>query len=213
MPEPSHAPWSAWIKSFMDSPRRAPPWVRMVVDAAPAIAFVIAYVATRDFRLATWCVVVGSALALGLNLITERRLAPLPAVSGALALVFGGLSLALHNNDWIKMKMTVVDGLLGLVLFVGLALNKNPLKAILGGAFSLSDKAWRTLAIRYGLFWWACAIANEWVRRTQSDHIFVYFRGGVLALAVLFAFAQAPFLLKHNQQKPVPTPEPPDPGF
>ncbi len=197
----------------MAEPRKAPAWVRMVVDGAPAVAFIGAYLATRDFRLATWCVVVGSALALVVNLITERRLAPLPAVSGALALIFGGLSLALHNNDFIKMKMTIVDGLLGLVLFVGLALGKNPLKAILGGAFTLTDQAWRTLAIRYGLFWWACAIANEWVRRTQSDHVFVYFRGSVLALAVIFAIAQTPFLLKHNLQQPPPTPEPPDPGF
>jgi len=184
----------------------------MVVDGAPAIAFVGAYLTTRDFRLATWCVVIGSALALIVNLITERRLAPLPAISGSLALVFGGLSLALHNNDWIKMKMTIVDGLLGLALFVGLALGKNPLKVILGGAFSLPETAWRTLAIRYGLFWWSCAIANEWVRRTQSDHVFVYFRGGVLALALVFAFAQTPFLLRHNARQPPPTPDPPDLG-
>ena len=196
----------------MTRPAAAPTWVRMVVDGAPAIAFIGAYLTTRDFRLATWCVVIGSALALIVNLITERRLAPLPAVSGALALVFGGLSLALHNNDWIKMKMTIVDGLLGLALFVGLALGKNPLKVILGGAFSLPETAWRTLAIRYGLFWWSCAIANEWVRRTQSDHVFVYFRGGVLALALVFAFAQTPFLLKHNARQPTPTPDPPDLG-
>jgi intracellular septation protein len=188
----------------------APAWVRMVVDAAPAIAFIGAYLTTRDFRLATWCVVIGSALALLVNLITERRLAPLPAISGALALVFGGLSLALHNNDWIKMKMTIVDGLLGLAIFVGLALGKNPLRAMLGGAFSLPERAWRTLAIRYALFFWGCALANEWVRRTQSDHVFVYFRGGIIALAVVFAFAQTPFLMKHNARQPPPTPEPPD---
>lgn len=188
----------------------APAWVRMIVDGAPAVAFIGAYLATRDFRLATWCVVVGSALALLVNLITERRLAPLPAVSGGLALVFGGLSLALHNNDWIKMKMTIVDGLLGLALFVGLALGKNPLKVMLGGAFSLPEQAWRTLAIRYGLFFWVCAIANEWVRRTQSDHVFVYFRGGVIALAVVFAFAQTPFLMKHSARQPPPPADPPD---
>jgi intracellular septation protein len=194
-----------------EKPRR--PNLRMIVDAAPAIAFVAAFLITRDFRTATWFVVVGSALALAVDLILERRIAPLPAVSGALALVFGGLTLVLHDNAWIKMKMTIVDGLLGLVLFVGIAIGKNPLKAILGGAFHLSDRAWRTLAIRYGLFWWACAIANEWVRRTQSDHVFVYFRGAVLVLALVFAVAQTPFLLKHNVERPIPTPEPPDPGF
>ncbi|MDE2356266.1 MAG: septation protein IspZ [Alphaproteobacteria bacterium] len=187
--------------------------LKIIVDGAPAIAFVGAYVLTRDFRLATWCVVIGSALSLGLGLIVERRVAPLPAVSGALALIFGGLSLALKNNDFIKMKMTLVDGLLGAVLFAGLALGKNPLKAILGGAFSLPDHAWRTLTVRYAVFWWVCAAANEWVRRTQSDHTFVYFRGGVIVLAVIFAFAQTPFLLRHHVQiGGPPEPTPPEPS-
>ena len=55
------------------------------------------------------------------------------------------------------MKMTIVDGLLGAALFIGLAMGKNPLKALLGSAFELPDRAWKVLAIRYGLFWWACA--------------------------------------------------------
>lgn len=189
-------------------------WLRHAVDGAPAVVFLVVLLATRDFRLATWFLVGGAAFALAVSLIVERRIAPLPAVTGVLALVFGGLSLLLHRADILQMKMTIVDGVLGAALFGGLALKKNPLKVILGGAFDLPDQAWRILAIRYGLFWWACAIANELVRHTQTQKTWAVFRVAVLVAAVVFAVAQAPFLMKHNRtaEKPGP-PETPDPGF
>jgi intracellular septation protein len=159
-------------------------------------------------------VVGGSAIALAVGLIVERRLAPLPAFSGGLALVFGTASLVLHRADILQMKMTIVDGILGAILFGGLALKKNPLKAILGGAFDLPDRAWRILAVRYGVFWWGCAIANEVIRRTQTAESWAVFRVVVLVAAVVFAVAQTPFLLKHNRVRaPSPMPEPPESGL
>ena len=192
----------------------APQWLHIVLDAAPAVAFLAVLVKTHDFRLATWFVVGGSALALIIGLAVERRLRPLPTFTGVLALVFGSLSLALHNAEILKMKLTIIDGLLGAILFGGLVMKKNPLKLLLGQAFHLSDRAWAVLAVRYGLFWWACAIANEIVRRTQSDVTWGYFRVAVIIAAILFALAQAPFLLKHNRpSEPSEVPEPPDSGF
>jgi len=192
---------------------RKPAWLRTVVDGAPAVAFLGVLLVAHDFRRATWALVIASAVALALNLAIERRLAPLPAASGGLALVFGGASLYFHRADLLQMKMTIVDGLLGTALFVGLAMGRNPLKAILGGAFTLSDAAWRKLAVRYGLFWWASAAANEWVRRTQTAEVWGAFRVAAIVVAVLFAVAQTPFLMKHGRNESAPAPEPPDPGF
>ncbi len=192
----------------------APQWLHIVLDAAPAVAFLAVLLKTHDFRLATWFVVGGSALALIVGLIVERRLRPLPTFTGVVALVFGSLSLVLHNAEILKMKLTIIDGLLGAALFGGLYVKKNPLKLMLGQAFQLTDRAWAVLAVRYGAFWWACAIANEVVRRTQSDVMWGYFRVAVIVAAVVFAVAQTPFLLKHNApQEPPPVPEPPDSGF
>ena len=128
--------------------------------------------------------------------------------------MFGGLSLVLHRADILQMKLTIVDGLLGAALFGGLLMKKNPLKALLGGTFNLPDRAGTILAVRYGLFWWACAIANEVVRRTQTQITWGYFRVAVLIAALVFAVAQTPFMLKH--QRPPgdrEVPESPDPGF
>jgi intracellular septation protein len=140
--------------------------------------------------------------------------APIPAFSGGLALIFGGLSLALHRNDLLQMKMTIVDGCLGAALFGGLILKRNPLKMVMGAAMTLPDKAWRVLTIRYGLFFWASAIANEIVRRTQTPEVWATFRVVAIVAAVLFGAAQFPLLRKYwSDDAAAPAAEPPEPGF
>jgi intracellular septation protein len=193
---------------------RAVPVVRQIANAAPAVGFLGALLVTHDFRTATWVLVGLSMVALALSLIVERRIAPIPAFSGGAALVFGGLSLALHRNDLLQMKMTIVDGCLGAALFGGLVMKRNPLKLLLGSALTLPDQAWRVLTIRYGLFFWASAIANEFVRHTQTPEVWATFRVVAMVAAVLFGIAQFPLLKKYwRDDAPPNAAEPPEPGF
>jgi intracellular septation protein len=185
-----------------------------LANAAPTVGFLAALLITHDFPKASWVMISLSALALALSLILERRIAPIPAFSGVMALVFGGLSIALHRSDLLQMKMSIVDGALGAALFGGLALRKNPLKRLLGAAMSLPDQAWRVLTIRYGLFFWASAIANEIVRRTQTPEVWATFRVVAIVAAVAFGAAQFPLLRKYwHDPGPGEAPEPPEPGF
>ncbi|MGH7024231.1 MAG: inner membrane-spanning protein YciB [Caulobacteraceae bacterium] len=195
-----------------DGTRRAPRWFTGAVDSGPGLIFIASYLFTRDFRLSTEVLVAAASVALAASVTVERRFRPLPTTVGVLAIVFGGASLLLRDPQILKMKMSIVDGLLGAALIGGVAIRKNPLKLILGASFALPDKAWAALAIRYGLFWWACAIANEAVRRTQSDHTWVLFRAGTFVAGVLFALAQTPFILKHAASGEAVTPPPPDLG-
>lgn len=186
--------------------------VRIAVDYGVPIAFLATLLVTRDFQKATWVLVGASAVALIAGWIAERRLAPMPLFAGGSALVFGGLSLALHDKSLIKIKFTFVEGVLAILMFGGLVLKRNPLKGLMGDALQLPDAAWRTLTVRYGLFFLACAVANEFVWRTQSDAVWGGFKLGCLGAAVVFSLAQAPFLMKHTIDKPEAL-EPPDPGF
>jgi len=188
--------------------------VRIAVDYGVPLAFLATLLVTRDFQKATWVLVVASALALAVGWLVERRLAPMPLFAGASALVFGGLGLVLHDKSLIKIKFTFVEGVLGILMFGGLALGRNPLKSLMGDALHLPDQAWRTLTIRYGLFFLVCAAANEFVWRTQSDEVWGGFKLACLGAAIVFSLAQAPFLMKNALDKAGPeTPEPPDPGF
>jgi intracellular septation protein len=190
-------------------------WVRVGVDYGAPIAFAVAFFATgRNFQTATWVLVGASVLALAVGYLVERRIAPLPLIAGIFALVFGSLTLIFHDPSFVKMKLTFQNAAFAAALLGGVALRKNPLKLLLGDSLRMDDPAWRTLTIRYGLYFVAIAVANEIVWRTQSDDFWVGFRIAVLPLAIVFSLTQVPFMMKHLQQpdEKLAAPEPPDPG-
>jgi intracellular septation protein len=178
-------------------PRKSSPVVRGAVDYAGPLGFLIAYFVTKDLVQATWVLVAVSALALAVGFAIERRIAPLPLMAGGAALVFGLLTVVFNDPTFVKIKPTVVNFVLGSALFIGLAMKKNPLKALMGDALKMTDEGWRKLSQRYGLFFWAMAVLNEVVRNTQSDAVWVVFRmPGLPLLAAVFAVTQVPAMLK-----------------
>jgi intracellular septation protein len=187
----------------------------MIVDYAALLAFVGAILITHDFQRATWVLIVVSITALGVGWLVERRLAPIPLLTGGAALVFGTLTLVFHDKSFVKMKMTFVDGALAAALLWGYLSKRNPLKSLMGANLVLPDEAWRTLTIRYALFFIACAIANEAVWRTQSDARWGLFRIAAMGAALVFSIAQTPYLMKHlvTPSEEPPVLEPPDAGF
>ncbi len=185
--------------------------VRAIVDYGGLLVFVTAYFATKDMVLATWALVAGSAASLALGVAFERRIAPLPLLAGGFALVFGALTLIFHDIRFVKMKPTFINLALGSGMLVGLWLRRNPLKALLGGAFHLPDAAWRTLTFRYALFFLFQAVLNEIVWRTQPDNIWILFRfPGLQILSVVFSLTQLPLLMKHVELEPAKPAETPD---
>lgn len=146
---------------------------------------------------ATWWLVGGSAAALAVGLIVEKRIAPLPLFAGLAALVFGGLALAFHDTTWVKIKATAINLTLAAVMLGGLALGKNPLKALFSQTLQMTPAGWRKLTLRYGLFFLAMAALNEAVWRTQPESTWVLFRfPGLPILSVLFALTQVPMMVK-----------------
>ena len=173
------------------------PWMRAAVDYLGPGAFLVGYLVHKDILAATWWLVGGSAVGLVVAYALERRVAILPAVWGGAALLFGVMTLVLHDPRVIKVKPTVINFALGMAMLGGLWLKRNPLKALIGDALKLSEEGWRKLTLRYGLFFFAMAALNEAVWRTQPEAVWVAFRWpGLLILAMLFALTQVPTMLK-----------------
>lgn len=143
---------------------------------------------------------VGSALALAVGWLVERKWAPLPLVTGLFAVVFGAFTVLFDDPEIIKLQITVMNTILAAGLLGGLALKKNPAKALMGGSLSLSDGAWRTLGLRYGLYFLTCAIANEIVRRGWGADVYVAFRSVLWVAAILFGLANLPLILKDRRE-------------
>ena len=183
-------------------------WVRWFVDYSALVIFAAAFFLTgRNMQQATWALVVGSAVALLVGFAVERRLAPVPAIAGGAALVFGGLSLFFHDPRLLKIKPTVMNGVFSVGLAGGLALGKNLIRMLLGDNFDMPQQVWRLLSIHFTLFFVTLDNLNEAVWRTQSDRDWVVFRfPGMMILTLVFSLAHAPLLMKYVKAEDLPPP-------
>jgi intracellular septation protein len=149
--------------------------------------------------VATLLFMVATAIALAASWILIRALPIMPLVSGVVVLVFGGLTLWLHDEIFIKMKPTIVNTLFGAVLVGGLAFGKSLLGYVFDSAFHLDAEGWKKLTLRWGLFFFFLAIVNEVVWRNFSTDIWVAFKvWGIMPITLLFTFSQMPLIMRHS---------------
>lgn len=179
------------------NPRKLSPGAKLATDLAPLLVF-FAVNAKFGIFAATGALVVAVVVALAVTWAVERRLAVAALVTGAMAVVFGGLTLALHDERYIKIKVTCVYVTLGAVLLGGLAFKKSLLAPVLGAALQMTDEGWRKLTLRWGLFFLALAGLNELVWRNVSTDTWVTFKVfGVVVLSFVFLLAQKPLIERH----------------
>jgi len=177
---------------------------RFALDFGPLLLFLLAF-KLFDLYVATATVMIAATLALGIGYWIDRKIHPVPLATVVLLAVFGGLTLYLKNDIFIKMKPTLIYTLLGAVLIGGQYFNRPVVKYVLGMAVSLDDGGWRGLTWRFGLFFFGMALLNELIWRNFSSDIWVtYHVFGAIALTFLFGLCQAPFLLKHQIESETP---------
>ncbi len=178
--------------------RAAPGWVRQVVDYGPLAVFLAAYW-RWDLMTATAALIGATVLALGLSLAVARRVPVMALITATVVGVFGGLTLWLEDESFIKMKPTIIQGLFAAVLLGGLAVNRPLLKPLMGASWPMDDTGWRRLTLRFALFFLAMAGLNEIVWRTQSTDLWVTFKVfGIMALTFAFVLTQLPLMQRHH---------------
>lgn len=174
------------------------PLIKLALDLGPLILFFAAF-RFFDIYVATAAFMAAVLAALALGYVREGKLSPMPLFTAVLVVVFGGLTLYLKNDTFIKMKPTVLYAFIGLLLVGGLVFNRLFIKYAFAQAFDLSERGWRILTWRWALFALALAIANEVVWRNFSTAIWVDFKvWAIMPLIFLFALAQTPLVLRHD---------------
>jgi intracellular septation protein len=168
------------------------PWI------APLIPEAVATGERAGIFVATAVFMVAIVAALLISYVMTRRLPMMPLVTAVIVVVFGGLTLFLQNETFIKLKPTIIYLLFAVTLFGGMFFRKPLLAMVFDQMFNLSDEGWRKLTIRWALFFLAMAILNEIVWRTQSTDTWVTFKVfGVMPLTFIFAALQYPILTKY----------------
>lgn len=149
--------------------------------------------------VATGLFMVATAIALAVSWALTRTLPIMPLVSGVVVFVFGALTLWLQDDVFIKMKPTIVNTLFGVTLLGGLMFGKSLLGYVFDSAFRLDAAGWRTLTIRWGVFFLFLALANEIVWRSFSTDTWVAFKvWGIMPITLVFTLAQMPLIMRHS---------------
>jgi intracellular septation protein len=185
----------------MTKKKQLNPIFKLTLDIGPLALFFAAnakfgiYAATGSFMVAV-------LIALVISYALTRHIAIMPLVTAAIVLVFGGLTLILHDDLFIKLKPTIIYVLFGGTLLAGLAFGKPFLSILFDQMFHLTAEGWRKLTWRWVWFFFALAILNEIVWRTQTTDFWVSFKlFGVVPLTFLFGALQMPLITKYSADK------------
>lgn len=187
-------------KAPKGQPRKINPMVKMGLELGPIILFFIAYILVRDKTF-----VIGGREYDGFIVVTAGfiplilictailwkltgHLSKMQIVTAVLITVFGGLSVWLNDERFFKMKPTLIYLIFGGALAIGLWREESYLEAVLGDAMPMKQEGWMILTKRLCLFFFALAILNEIIWRTQSTDIWVYFKTFGLSAAVFLFF-------------------------
>jgi intracellular septation protein len=177
------------------------PILTLVLDIGPLVLFFAANARFGIF-VATAAFMVAVLIALAVAYAMIGRIEVMPLVTAVIVLVFGSLTLVLHDELFIKLKPTIIYLLFGGTLLGGLALGKPLLGVLFDPMFHLSEEGWRKLTWRWVLFFFALAIANEVIWRTQTTDFWISFKlFGVVPLTFLFGALQMPLINKYSIER------------
>jgi len=185
--------------SETDQPK-PPAWVKPAADFGPLVVFFGAFYGSgKDLMVATGALMVATVVSVGLTYMFERKVAWVPVFTALVVMFFGGLTLWLQDDRFIKMKPTIVQAMFCVILLGGLVVRRPLLRYVLGHVLPMTEIGWRKLTVRYALFFAAMAALNEAVWRTQSDDVWVNFKiFGLLGLTMVFSLSQVPMMNRHR---------------
>ncbi|MBU6140282.1 MAG: septation protein A [Proteobacteria bacterium] len=178
--------------------------IKFLYDYLPLIVFFACYKFAKTpnpLITATICMVVTTFFALTISYILTQKIPAVALASGIILAIFGGLTVILKDDIFIKIKPTIVNLLFSVFLFYGFFTKKPLLSYLLGEQVKISNEAWIILSARWGLFFIFLAILNEIIWRTSSTDFWVQFKVfGMMPLSMLFTLSQVPFMMKEMKK-------------
>ena len=175
------------------------PHTKFLLDTLPIAVFFIGYKIFGIF-IATAAMLALTLLILAILYFYERKIALAPLVTAIVVAIFGGLTLWLHDETFIKIKPTLVNLIFSAVLLIGCLRGKGLLRYVLGPVFRLTPEGWYVLSRRWGWFFLCMAALNELVWRNFPTDTWVNFKVfGLFGLTMLFAVLQTRLIRRHME--------------
>lgn len=189
-------------------------------DLVPVLLFIVIYNVMRRFPddralfnpdtslyWATGALVLATLGIVGMKLAQRQPVPPFLIVTALIVGGFGTLGIILQDKAFIYHKPTIQNLFLAALIFGGFLFGRNVWKDMFKTVFDLPDFAWRTLAIRWGLFFVAMAGWNELLLVMFSEDVWANWKFGNIFIVLAFGAANTPYMLKHlREEAPVTVP-------
>tara|TARA_B100001741_G_C16398997_1_gene526073 strand:- start:149 stop:700 length:552 start_codon:yes stop_codon:yes gene_type:complete len=175
--------------------------LKFITDFGPLLIFFFFYYdSNKDLKVAIPPFIIATIISLVVVWYLEKKIPMVPLLGGVLITFFGGLTIYFDNPVFIYIKPTIINLLFGLALLFGKYFTDEPiLKKMLGKSIALTNEGWEILNKRWMLFFFALAILNELVWRTQSEEFWVNFKvWGLLPITFIFTAFQVSIITKHK---------------
>ena len=180
---------------------------QLMIDLGPVAVFVVAYNALlrmpaykdNAVYIATGIFVLTTLAAIFYCLWKQGRIPPVLIVTGVIVTAFGGLTIALHDDTFIKLKPTIANLFYAAAIVGSVLVGENVVKLLFKHIFTLPDRIWTVLALRWAAAFAGLAIVNEAMRQTLTTSEWVTWHFPVLmGLMIAFALANTPLIMKHH---------------
>ncbi|MGN6283662.1 MAG: septation protein A [Afipia sp.] len=174
------------------------PLFKLATELGPLVVF---FGANAKFGLfvATGAFMVAIVAAIAVSYVVTKHVPIMALVTAFIVLVFGGLTLALHDETFIKVKPTIIYSLFAATLGIGLLFGRSFIALMFDQMFNLTPAGWKQLTIRWALFFAAMAVLNEIIWRTQTTDFWVAFKAfGVIPITAVFAMLQTPLIKRYH---------------
>jgi intracellular septation protein len=176
--------------------------MKLFFDIAPLAVFFLTF-KLYGLMVATASLMAMTTIAIPAMYLKEKKVPIALLLTALLVLIFGGLTLVLQDDQFIKMKPTFIYLIFSIILLGGYLCNKGLLKPLMGQAITMPDHAWRRFSLHWGLFFIALAVANEIIWRTLPTDIWVQCKVfGFTGVLLVFTLCHIPFITKHTNSMP-----------
>ncbi|MEZ9672666.1 septation protein A [Vibrio lentus] len=171
--------------------------MKQILDFIPLIIFFALY-KMYDIYTATGALIVASAVQIVLTYIIYKKVEKMQIITFLMVSVFGGMTIFLHDDNFIKWKVTIVYALFAIGLTVSHLMGKSAIKGMLGKEISLPEAVWGKINWAWTLFFTLCAILNVYVAFNLPLDVWVNFKVfGLLIATFAFTLLTGVYIYKH----------------
>ncbi|PSV28963.1 MULTISPECIES: septation protein A [unclassified Photobacterium] len=171
--------------------------MKQLLDFIPLIIFFILF-KTSGIFIATGALIAATAVQVALTWFIYKKVEKMQLVTFVLVAIFGGLTIFLHDENFIKWKVTIIYAIFALALLISQFMGKPLIKSMLGKEITLPESIWLRINLAWSVFFVVCAIVNIYIAFNFPLDIWVDFKVfGLLALTLLFTFLTGGYIYRH----------------